>query len=487
MGFTQVGGFGVWGDLGVNTHGTMPGRSLEISTGDTMASRNGSACVLIVLGLLAAGCGDNSSGQPATGAAGAQGDDAAGADAVGGESGGDGAAGQASDDRTVLLDETLAPGVSVRVEVPIPEEQDLPSPYTDISVELVEFPDGTKPSPEEGTSALPGVLEFGPDGAVFPLPLQVTVTWPESGSLDDEFVAAYVLDESEGRWEGLRILDRGPETRSVILEMSHFTSVMLALPTTRFDQVTLDDAAVINASVGVTATHWGTPFDLSCELRNVSGGQDGSCVDVSPGGATSTVRLHATERGFYELMLSGPLMQDWKQTIRFDTAERRAQLAADGWAELARRFAPILMLSNRAIRDDGTTQDGYKPTAIEDLIGSETEIQINVAGIGHRREFVGNEAYHALARFGHVNSVVNGQGSLDLKARTFERVVEENSNARPTLYWTAAQNGQVGIVTYWMLYPYDMKARDLKVVSTPSTGSRFPLSLGKTLVAPGSR
>ena len=104
--------------------------------------------------------------------------------------------GSCTDGHCALLEETLAPGVEVTVELPVLPGVDLPYPYSDITVALVPFPAGSEPSADEGISALDGVLDFGPDGAVFPIPLEVTVTWPESSANPDQPVVTYILNKT---------------------------------------------------------------------------------------------------------------------------------------------------------------------------------------------------------------------------------------------------------------------------------------------------
>ena len=139
----------------------------------------------------------------------------------------------------VLLEKSLAEGVSLRLEAPI--IPDAPE-YGDVDVTLVKAGAVFESLAEQGKNALPGVLKFSPDGAVFPTPLRMTITWPD-GVLSEAQAAqlGVVLSNSSPiDWRPLLVRDRDVQSRRLVVNIPHFSFGALFLHARRVTALSIE-------------------------------------------------------------------------------------------------------------------------------------------------------------------------------------------------------------------------------------------------------
>ena len=90
------------------------------------------------------------------------------------------------------------------------------------------------PSFSDGFTPLGKVIEFGPTGTVFNVPVTIKIPYTDAeletaGGITPQELKVYTYDETQGKWEAVTVTDVDEEARLLICEVDHFSMFATAV------------------------------------------------------------------------------------------------------------------------------------------------------------------------------------------------------------------------------------------------------------------
>lgn len=401
----------------------------------------------------------------------------------------------------VLAEATFDNGVVVQVEtLELNDGQLLVS--NDIELRFVADAPGLEGLNDHAFNLLDGAVEISPSGSL-EAPVTISFSWPDdlADEMPDGTPQLFVYDQASNRWEPELVLDVDLDNRELTAELGHFSEYVVLIPDLVVTQLVPSVSQWTEEAVSFAfdwALNVGRAALNDCDITLCELG-GGDCVDcyIRSDNQLSCPSFELV--GWYELTITlgwpAPIVV-WRQAAFLeDYGPSVFSLLGFGYelSMIAEDYAPIVRLAEN---------EQYVPLAVADLFADNTTIGVKLPWRIGVETITGSEAISGfLSTHGHHQALINGQHSSSLRChptrrpsnQTDEECLADMRNyglvrlqagnlsatdglqsnqawkehlqslpTNPTLYWDFQADYENLIITYWMLYPFDLKSDDLR-------------------------